>query len=739
MSNPSVTATIAVDDKASPALKELANLAKMIAKETAAALNGSNANGLANSYKQATAAAKEHLSVMGSLRKEAAGFASAMAAGVASSKIYQGAKTAVKDYLPYESGTRYQTSIQSFSKADQKLLDDQRIGAAPKYGVNAMDSLKAQQAFVTRGFNAAITKAATEQAIILSKALNVPVEESAKMVEGIVFSQGIHLKDPATATAEMKRGSDLAAKAAKVGAMTPDDIKQLAIYGMAPGTAAGLSPEQIFATGMTFKRANVGGDQAGVFLRNAASHLIAPTTMGRDALSLMLARQGKTLNDFTAGSDLSPEAIDAALRQNGRGRGLGEKGIASLRESMDDEEKNVIGDRGAFNDAARKALEDSGQTFDKGEVTKIVAHMQRLRDIAQEKIRTGELYDNIVHNATQQELNAIYGPKQGGRAASLKAETYDEYKTAEEHSAGFAAKIAEDRMKGLAFAADRLSASFDALSKKTVESVQGPLEKGLNAVSTGVGALLNTTDAQKQGLVAGATVLSGAGALKMGAGAASLAGKGLGAIGAEGLAARFATGSMLAGGAARVLGPLGWGITGGELAYALTNDAAQGVTRDHTRANTARDAIRADAQERMDRELGRNPTAFEDLVSSESFDRYQPFARRRGATNEYLRNFDSSQAGDGAGWADSIRNVPQSSGFKDIAVTGTVSGTAEIHQNITVEVRPSAYLESIVKRAESVANISLNGQLGTGMHGPGDNSVKPNQGSPIAAAPTGGQ
>jgi hypothetical protein len=150
------------------------------------------------------------------------------------------------------------------------------------------------------------------------KALAVPVEEASKLVEGIAFAQGVHLKDPASASIELKRDSDMAAVAAKRGAMTPDDIKQLAIYGMAPGTSAGLSPEQIFATGMTFKRANIDGTQAGTFIRAAASHLIAPTTMGRDALSIMLARQGKSLNDFTSGASLSPEAIDAALRQNGR-------------------------------------------------------------------------------------------------------------------------------------------------------------------------------------------------------------------------------------------------------------------------------------------------------------------------------------------------------------------------------------------------------------------------------------
>src|SRR5882672_328057 len=163
MSNPNVTATISVDDKASPALKELANLAKMIAKETAAALNGGKGDGLAQSYRNATVAAKEHLSVMATLRKEAAGFATSMAAGVTSSRFYQGAKEAVKNYLPYEKETRYQKSIQDFNEVDQKLLDTQRIDAAKKYGTMPMDTLRAQQAFVTRDFNAPITKAATEQ------------------------------------------------------------------------------------------------------------------------------------------------------------------------------------------------------------------------------------------------------------------------------------------------------------------------------------------------------------------------------------------------------------------------------------------------------------------------------------------------------------------------------------------------------------------------------------------------
>jgi hypothetical protein len=720
MSNPSVTATINVDDKASPALKEMANLAKMIAKEISA-LNGGNTNGLANSYNKATVAAKEHLSVLTRMRTEAAGMSKEFVGAIAASKVYQGAKTAIKDYLPYESGTRYQTAIQSFNKADQKLLDDQRIGSASKYGVHAMDTLHAQQAFVTRGFNAAITKAATEQAIILSKALNVPVEEASKMVEGIVFAQGIHLKDPATATAEMKRSSDLAAKAAKAGAMTPDDIKQLAIYGMAPGTTAGLSAEQVFATGMTFKRANVDGTQAGVFLRNAASHLIAPTTMGRDALSIMLARQGKTLDDFTGGASLSPEAIDAALAQNGRGRRLGEKGIASLRASIEDgaheedpenynPEKDVLKSRAAFNEASRKALEDSGQTFEKGEIPKIVAHMQRLRDIAQERIKTGELYDNIIHNATQQELNSIYGPKQGGRAASLKPGTYDEYKKDEETSAGFAAKIAEDRMKGLAFAADRLSASFDALSKKTVESVQGPLEKAANVATAVVDAALGTTEETKKNALIAAGTFGGTKILNTAAGAAKLIGAGAEAIGASGAATKLGTIGRWVGLGSRVLGPLGYGFAAEE---ELRNELLPSIMG---QGESERDLSSLTSEYAKTRRENA-------LFGSGGKRKLNPELNLQGGNG-----MDFAPAS--TGWQDSAPvNLGKSDGLKSVEVTGTVTGSAELHNMIQIDVRPTAYFESLVKRAESVSTMNINGRLGTSMQGPGDNGTKPSGGA----------
>lgn len=719
MSNPSVTATINVDDHASPALKELARLAKMIAQETAQALKGGSGDGLAASYKKASAAAREHLSVLERMHKVQSAIAGTVA-GVAGGKALHVAAGAFAGYLPYERDVRYQRAIQHYSEADMSLLERQRVNAATVYGLKPEDTLKAQQAFVTRDFSAPITKAATEQAILLSKALAVPVEEASKLVEGIAFAQGAHLKDPAAASIELKRDSDMAAVAAKRGAMTPDDIKQLAIYGMAPGTSAGLSPEQIFATGMTFKRANIDGTQAGTFIRAAASHLIAPTTMGRDALSIMLARQGKSLNDFTSGASLSPEAIDAALRQNGRGRGLGAKGIASLRESMDDEEKNVVGDRASFNEAARKALEDSGQTFDKGEVPKIVAHMQRLRDIAQQQVKTGELFNNVLENATQQEKIAILGPKQGGRAGSLDFAQYQSYLTEQQHAAGYAAQIAAERMQGLAAAVDRFSASVDMAEKQMVAANSNWLTPLVNAAGKLAATFTGLSEGSKEALSAGGLIAAlaglagmGATALRVAAGMTSLA------VGVE------AVGGLLTG--AAVLSG-----AGAIAAFVAAAVAATGVLYELAGKNILPEGAKHDTPQTLGRRRNLFNSGLDDMLDdSGPFDKYQaPRAPGlRGRTGAYLRELDG-EGGTSGGWQDSAKvSIGQSSGFKDVSVTGTVTGAAELHNMIQLDVRPTSYFESLVKRAESVSTMALNGRLGTSMQGPGDNGTKPSAGA----------
>lgn len=731
MSNPSVTATIAVDDKASPAIKELARLAKMIGQETAQALKGGGGDGLAQSFNRANAAAREHIGTLTSIRnlhREIGG----IVAGVAGSKVYQNAKAAVANYLPYEKDVRYQTAIQGFGPADQKLLDAQRVDAAKRFGVLPIDTLHAQQAFVTRNFNAEITKAATDQAIILSKALNVAVEESSKLVEGMTFGQGTHLKDAADATREMRRSSDRAAIAAKAGAMTPEDVRQFAKYGIGMSTAAGISADQAYAIGMTLKRANVGGDESGVFMRQMSARLMAPTKLAYDAF----ARMGIRYEDFATQGSVSPEAINASLQRR-YGKGLSANGLEGLRAAINDESRNVLGSREEFAAAIREAVEASGENLTKTDQKHLADTALRQYDLSKSGLRGGELLDAILSKASAKDLQAIIGDKQGGRAVMLlnALDQYREYLEKLGHGDGYAEKIANERMQGAAAAVDRFNASLDTASKKLVEANQGLIERGANAASGAVNSFLNLSPERLQTLTAAGGLGLGAAALATtssivslgvaaSAAAASLfrtAGVSAGgaAAGAAGLAAR---GASVLGTASTFLGVAGLTAAIAPFVYDWTNDAAQGVTRDHTRSQTARDAVRADAQGRMDRELERLQAQNAETAAAarRGDEAMAPLIERRGGNGLYRRNLSQS--------------LDEQYGSSGVAtVNGQITGQAELHQNITVEVRPTAYLESVVKRAESVSTMGLNGRLGTSMQGPGDNATKPSQGALVGA------
>lgn len=121
------------------------------------------------------------------------------------------------------------------------------------------------------------------------------------------------------------------------------------------------------------------------------------------------------------------------------------------------------------------------------------------------------------------------------------------------------------------------------------------------------------------------------------------------------------------------------------------------------------------------------------------FDAYQPPVLDD-VSSRYLRN-SGTEGVTSRGWQDSVilgTGAPASRGFGDpgkTQVEGTVNGEAELHVNISGDVRPTPYLEGIIRRAESAASISLNGHLGTSMQGPGDNGTKPQASNALTAAP----
>lgn len=748
MSNPSVTASITVDDKASPRLRELVELSQKLNRVAKDALNERGGNAYANSLRQATSAAREHINAMERLHRVQSAVASSFA-GIAGAKAFHAAAHAVKDYIPYERDVRYQRAIQGYSTSEMELLERQRVNAATVYGLKPEDTLHAQQAFVTRAFNAQITEAGTQQAIILSKALNVNAEQAAKIVEGLTFGQGIHLHNAADARREIAKSTDIAALAAKSGSMTPEDISQFAKYGIGMSTAAGISPQQAFAVGMTLRRANVAGDESGVFMRQMSARLLAPTKQAFEAF----AHMGIDYNKYATQGSVSPEAIDASLRRR-YGKGLSDEGKASLGKAFNDESRNALGNRENFASAVREAIEASGEKLTRTDEKHLVEGALRQYDLAKGGLKGGDLFNDILAKASPKDLQALVGDRQGGRAVMLlnALEQYREYLEKLSHADGYATKIADERMQGLAAAVDRLSSSMDMASKQMVKANESWLTPLASSAARAAAAFTALPDRTKEALSVAGAVTSLAG-LSAATGTvirviASMGTLATNANAAAASLARIAAGNVFnpAGAAGATVGSKLGKVAGG----ALT--AASFISRAYVPAMIAYGAY--EILDTIERPGEKNPDADKnytnylwnrDLNKAERRSKTQsnftdawsmpvpPSSERRVSSLKALGLTDDQVADDANPALSAGRINVKSGGFADVNVSGTVHGEAEIHQNITITVEPSEYLKSIVRQATAASSINLNGQLGTGLQGPGDNSVKPSNAAPLGA------
>ncbi len=751
MANPSVTATVAVDDKASPKLRELMELTQRMSRLGKEMFKESGGDRYASGLRQATVAAQQHITVLEKLHKIQSAVA-ATVAGYAGAKAFGIAKHAFSDYVPYERDVRYQRAIQGFNDKEMAALERQRVNAATVYGVKPEETLHAQQAFVTRGFNAAVTEAATQQALILSRALAINGETASKIVEGITFGSGQHPHTAAEATRLMGRNIDMAALAAKAGAMSPEDISQFAKFGMGMTTAAGISAQQSYATAMTLKRANVGGDESGVFMRQMAARLLAPTKGAFDAF----ARMGIDYDQYAPQGSLSVDATEAAYKRR-YGKDFGAAGRASLEEAFGDEKRNVLGNRGEFASAVREAIEASGEKLSKIDQKNVVSTALRQYDLAKGSLRGGALFDDIISKASPRDIQAIIGDKQGGRAVMLlnALDQYREYLEKLKGGDGYAEKIAQERMQGLAAAVDRLSASMDIASKQMVAANERWLTPMSDAAGKTVAAFTGLSDGTKGALSVASGLGAGAGVASAGSTVLSLIASfgnvtasanvaaaalakvaGTGAVPGAVPPTNASKGAAALSGAASLLGWTALGVTGISLVAEGLDRIPSGGPRSsrgmRSRTDTATPSssgrgIRTRSGRPMSGFWGETPVS----TPSEAERRSDPFADRREATFEFLKNYARSEDASRGGWQDSARIIgpPPNGVGKWGEVTGTVQGTAELHQNVILELRPTAYFESLVKRAESVSTLNLNGRLGTSMQGPGDNGTKPSGGA----------
>jgi hypothetical protein len=564
---------------------------------------------------------------------------------------------------------------------------------------------------------------------------------------------------PEDAAAKTRRLNDLAATATKKSNMTFDDVQGFESYSAAAANSAGISPEQNLAMGMALRRGGIVGSEAGVFSRQFSARVMAPTRKGRE----MLAQHGINIDEFAAHGTISGEGLSDKLARN-FGKGLSKRAIDKLNKDLEENGGDVLSSRAAYSKAVMAAVQSSGEKLSKTDQKHVTSSANEYYDFSKSGFRGGALLEKMLNSGDPMVMQGFLGDKQGDRANALLTEK-DKYFEAKEHlqgSDGFSQKVADKMNEGLAAAVDKLTASFEALETGLVKANEVWLTPMVDAATKVAGVFNNLSDGAKQaiGVFAGISTLAAGGAtvyafasflrnvnslatsaeraavaLNAVAGEKAMPGGAPGAtpgntagkwgrrgLGAAGVAGAIFGGPGMQTGAlmGSAFGPEGTfiGAAGGAVYdkwpaihdWATNDDITQGGPDDIER--------------RRRFALGPASWGRSDLSASRT---YQRVTLGPGASSA----LGGAEIGKSGGWQDSV-NQGQSSGTKEVAVTGTINGNAELHS--FVEVRPTAYFESLVKQAQSVVNMGLSGKLGTSMQGPGDNGTKPSTGLALGAS-----
>lgn len=232
---------------------------------------------------------------------------------------------------------------------------------------------------------------------------------------------------------------------------------------------------------------------------------------------------------------------------------------------------------------------------------------------------------------------------------------------------------------------NRIKAMFD----KMFESVEKPLDDTGKKINSLGDSMLQADQGKTRAAVAagsGVAMLGGAGAVSMFGG---------------GSVATLAAGSLATGGVGLL------GVAGGYMLY-------RGMTDD----DSVVDGSVEDARRRREfgMRLGRGQSYFDPSKESLKLTRWKP-------TEWPVDGAEPFKYGDSGG--------ATTGAAKRVEVTGTVTGNSEVHVMIQGELRPTAHFEALIHKAEAIANMSLNGHLGTSMQGPGDNNTKANGNSAL--------
>jgi TP901 family phage tail tape measure protein len=375
--------------------------------------------------------------------------------GLASLELARGARATLSTYREFDKERRFGKAVMGLTDEQQEPLVKQAIGLGASTKYNDIKVLEAQRELAARGLTMAQVLGVIPAAANLGQATDRDLPEAVKQIEGAIFGFKKDISTTATAIASATQTADIQTKVAKISGMTPEDIVETYKYGATPARLAGISEQTLLAFAGVAKKANIGGDEAGVAFRALVSSGMSPTRKGKEALlanGLNFADYQKNPSNLA----VAPFVTDVAQQYGVR---LGKNVQAGLAQIFGD--KSTISDPAKFTPAVVSLLKRELSGNDAKSLRSIAGAAGRYRDASMTGVDMNRFIADLLPKLSNNIAlsNAVFGPKQGARIAGVLGdpETLKHFQDLLTHdAAGYAEKIATERMSGFDGAVSRM-------------------------------------------------------------------------------------------------------------------------------------------------------------------------------------------------------------------------------------------------------------------------------------------
>ena len=368
-------------------------------------------------------------------------------------------------YQEFDNERRFGKAVMGLTDEQQKPLVDQAIHMGGTTRYNDVQVLEAQRELAARGLKKDQVMGLMEPAANLGQALDLRLPDAVKQMEGAIFGFKKDISTLDAAKASAKQTADVQVKAAKISGMTPEDISQAYKYGATPARMAGLSEQTLLAFAGISKKANMGGDEAGVAFRALVANAMSPT---RGAKEAMLAN-GLDYKNYQKMPDQIDTAAFTKTVAATYGVQLDKATQGALHKIFTD--KKMIADPSKFTPAVMNLLSENLDGDDAKSKKSIAGLANRFRDKSMKGVDTNRLIEDLMTAVAKNPTlaNAIFGSKQGGRITNAFDNPEAFKHILDEllhHSEGYSKDVSDQRNAGYDGAKRRLDGAVTNLETK---------------------------------------------------------------------------------------------------------------------------------------------------------------------------------------------------------------------------------------------------------------------------------